>query len=145
VKRGYLLPLLAILLLAALPLLAACTAAHTEGLPEYAYRSDLSLKAYQIAVAQGELLAQMPCYCGCGADPRYKNLRDCFLDANGEFNSHAANCLICQQEAQDASQWREEGLSTKQIRERIDQNYEGRGKPTDTPPVVETAKPGDAG
>ena len=134
-KRRYLLLLLATTALVALPLLAACTAARTEGLPDYAYRSELSLKGYQIAVAQGDLLAQLPCYCGCGEDPRYKNLRDCFIDANGEFNSHAANCLICQQEAQDASGWREQGLSTKQIRERIDQTYEGRGKPTDTPPV----------
>ena len=118
-------------------ILAACASSGASGLPSYAYRSAAALKGYQIAVAQGDLLARMPCYCGCGQDPRYKNLRDCFMDEKGKFNSHGANCAICTDEAEDVEQWREEGLTAKQIREHIDGKYQGRGKPTDTPPVVE--------
>ena len=107
------------------------------GLPDYAYRSAMALKGYQIAVAEKDLLAVLPCYCGCGHDPQYKNLRDCFLDEKGEFRSHGANCEVCQEEARDAAGWKAQGLSPKEIRQRIDKAYEGRGKPTDTPPISE--------
>lgn len=141
-----------IAILAALLLLASCTSPTPEeatpqdsslqtpgpaGLPEYAYRSALALKGYQIATAERDLLARLPCYCGCGQDPQYQNLRDCFLDEEGEFRSHGANCQVCLEEAEDAAQWKVQGLSVKEIRDRIDGKYEGRGKPTDTPPVTE--------
>lgn len=74
----------------------------------------------------------------CGQDPeQYRNLRDCFMDEQGEFRSHGANCQVCLEEAEDAAQWRAQGLATKEIRDRVDGKYGGRGKPTDTPPVEE--------
>jgi hypothetical protein len=108
-----------------------------ESLPDYAYRSAAALKGYQIAVRENELLVRLPCYCGCGQDEQYRNLRDCFLDDKGEFRSHGANCQICLDETEDAAQWKGQGLPIKEIRARIDQKYEDRGKPTDTPPVAE--------
>ncbi len=108
-----------------------------EGLPDYAYRSATALKGYQIAVLEKDLLARLPCYCGCGQDPQFKNLRDCFLDAEGKFNSHGANCGVCVEEAMDAYTWKQQGMSVKEVRDRIDKEYEGRGKPTDTAPVTE--------
>lgn len=108
-----------------------------EGLPDYAYRSATALKGYQIAVLEMELLSNLPCYCGCGQDQKFQNLRDCFLDGDGTFNSHGANCGVCQEEAMDAVVWKKQGMSVKEIRGRIDRDYEGRGKPTDTPPVTE--------
>ncbi len=108
-----------------------------EGLPDYAYRSALALRGYQIAVKETALLTQLPCYCGCGQDPQqYLNLRDCFMDDQGEFRSHGANCQVCLEEAEDAAQWKDQGLSAREIRLRIDARYEGRGKPTDTPPIA---------
>ncbi len=109
--------------------------AEAPGLPDYAYRSAQATRGYQIALKERELLAKLPCYCGCGQDQKYKNLRDCFLDEQGEFNSHAANCQVCLEEAEGASRWKAQGLTTKAIRGQIDAAYEGRGKPTDTPPV----------
>ena len=106
-----------------------------EGLPDYAYRSAGALQGYQIAVMEKDLLAKLPCYCGCGQDKQFQNLRDCFLNEQGQFNSHGANCEICQEEAVDAMTWKKQGISTKGIRDRIDKAYEGRGEPTDTPPV----------
>ncbi len=106
-----------------------------EGLPDYAYRSAMSLRGYQIAVLERDLLAKLPCFCGCGQDEQYKSLRDCFLDDKGGFRSHGANCEVCLEEAQDAAFWKSQGMTTGEIRQKIDQAYEGRGKPTDTPPV----------
>ncbi len=139
-KRKGLLAVVAVLAL--LAILAGCERStpeepKPEGLPEYAYRSALAMKGYQTAVAEKELLARLPCYCGCGQDPQYQNLRDCFLEESGEFRSHGANCQVCLEEAQDAALWKSQGLTLKEIRDRIDSQYEGRGKPTDTPPVAE--------
>jgi hypothetical protein len=108
-----------------------------EGLPEYAYRSAQALRGYRIAVAEQELLSRLPCYCGCGEDPAYRNLRDCFIFEDGVFNPHGANCLVCLEQAEDAMKWKGQGLSTREIRERTDAEYRGRGTPTETPPVEE--------
>lgn len=107
-----------------------------DGLPDYAYRSAAALRGYQIAVAEKELISVLPCYCGCGEDDQYKNLLNCFVDDSGEYNPHGANCQVCLEEAEDALLWKTEGLSVKEIRSRIDEAYEGRGDPTDTPPVL---------
>jgi hypothetical protein len=105
--------------------------------PDYVYRSPMALRGYQIAVTESEMLARLPCYCGCGQDPEYTSLLDCFLDPDGGFRSHGANCQVCLEQAEDAAQWKSEGLSTKEIRDRTDAEYEGRGPPTDTLPVLE--------
>lgn len=113
------------------------TAPILTGLPEYAYRSSMAARAYGIAVGEQELLTAIPCYCGCGQDAeQYENLKDCFYAKDGEFRDHAANCQICLEETLDAAKWKGEGLSRAQIRDRIDKEYEGRGKPTDTPAVT---------
>lgn len=117
------------------PKSGSSAAAAVGELPEYAYRSALSLKGYQIAVRERELLSRLPCYCGCGADAQYQSLRDCFLNEDGLFNSHGANCQVCLEEAVDADDWKGRGRPVKEIRAKIDAKYQGRGKPTDTPPV----------
>lgn len=108
-----------------------------SGLPDYAYRSAQAARGYRIATAEKELLSVLPCYCGCGQDAEnYKNLSDCFFVQDGDFNSHAANCQICLEQAEDAARWKGEGLTRKEIRDRTDREYEGRGKATDTPPIA---------
>lgn len=103
--------------------------------PEFVYRSEDALKGYRIAVAYPEVLEFVPCYCGCKQDAeRYQSLKDCFIDRKtGEYDEHAAGCAICLEEAIDIGQWKKEGLSTKEIRQRIDEQYAERGEPTDTP------------
>lgn len=116
---------------------AGTAAPGPAGLPEYAYRSAQAVRGYQVAIAEKELLSVLPCYCGCGQDAEnYENLADCFFVPDGDFNSHAANCQICLEQAEDAARWKLEGLTTKEIRDRTDREYEGRGKPTDTPPIA---------
>jgi hypothetical protein len=120
--------------------LAGCGQARPGGdtqLPDYAYRSAQALQGYRMAVVEQELLARLPCYCGCGKDRSYRNLRDCFISAQGVFNPHGANCLVCIEQVEDAVVWKEQGLGTREIRTRTDIKYQGRGTPTDTPPVEE--------
>jgi len=105
--------------------------------PEFVYRSEESLEGYRIAAANQDVLEQIPCYCGCERDrEKYQNLKDCFYNREtGDFDEHAASCAICLEEARDVEQWQDEGLSLKEIRDRIDEKYQDRGTPTDTPPV----------
>ena len=103
--------------------------------PEFVYRSEDALKGYKIAVAYQDVLKFVPCYCGCQQDAeKYQSLKDCFIDRKtGEYDEHAAGCGICLEEAADISQWEKDGLTTLQIREKIDAKYQDRGTPTDTP------------
>lgn len=110
------------------------TATETN-FPEFVYRSEQSLEGYKIAVAFPETLKFVPCYCGCSQDPeKYQNLQDCFINRQtGDFDEHAAGCTTCLDEAMDIGQWQKEGLSNREIRDRIDAKYTERGEPTDTP------------
>lgn len=128
------------MLLTTLVLAAGCGSGDEVDIafPEFVYRSGESLEGYKIAAANQDILEQIPCYCGCQQDrEKYQNLKDCFYNREtGDFDEHAASCAICLEEARDVKQWKDEGLSLKEIRERIDSKYEGRGEPTDTPPVA---------
>lgn len=112
---------------------AALTA---EGLPRYAYRTEAALASYRFAVAEPALLAQLPCYCGCGKLPGFENLRDCFVNGAGQFNAHGSNCQTCTDEALDAKRMLGERRAVVEIRRAIDTAYQGRGTPTNTPPVA---------
>ena len=120
-------------------LLAGCggddASLTSEGLPRYAYRSEAALASYRYAVAQPDLLARFPCYCGCAKLGGFENLRDCFRNAAGQFNSHGANCETCTDEALDAKKMQAAGRPLGDIRRTIDATYRGRGVPTNTPPV----------
>lgn len=66
-------------------------------LPDFAYAATApkgSAKAYQFAVDFPDILAQIPCYCGCGQLDGHKNNLDCFIksrDGNKVvFDRHAA-------------------------------------------------------
>ncbi len=101
--------------------------------PAYAYNSAETLSAYKIAQRMPDVLATIPCYCGCGLTHEHKNLRDCFFNQDGSFNDHGSNCHVCAAEALDVSAWHEEGLSPEQIRTQIDAKYSEYGNPTETP------------
>jgi len=127
------------LLLLVLALLAAgCgeqAGSDDPAFPEFVYRSEESLDGYRLAAANQELFDRIPCYCGCRTDPeKYQSLKDCFYDRKtGGFDEHAAGCTTCLDEAMDIGQWRDEGFSPTEIRNRIDEKYTERGDPTDTP------------
>lgn len=137
-KRG---TLLASIVIGAL-VIAACSggnkAADSE-FPSFVYGSSESLASFRTAVANKDILAQMPCYCGCveTAEPKHKSLQQCFFKPEGGFEKHAAGCDLCGKEAVEVAQWHTEGKPAKEVRQLLDQKYSMYGKGTDTPPVTE--------
>lgn len=113
-------------------------ASSGQRFPPFVYASATSLETYRIAVAMPEVLAVLPCYCGCakpsaGQAP-HKNLKECFITPAGSFNEHAAGCDLCGKEALDAARWHKEGQSLREIRAATESKYREYGEPTDTPP-----------
>jgi hypothetical protein len=88
--------------------------------------------AYAFAVDHGDVLAWMPCYCGCAAMGHGSNL-DCFVqrhDANGvAFEEHASYCDVCVDIALQAKSLLGEGHSLLEIRQAIDATFGGGGAP----------------
>jgi hypothetical protein len=94
---------------------------------------------YQLALANPELLSQIPCYCGCRAV--HKNVKDCFVrevkaDGTVVWDNMGLACQICQDIVQDTRQLVRQNKSLVEIRAAIDQKYSRFGPATDTPPVV---------
>lgn len=65
--------------------------------PDFAYGPTTpkgTVKAYQFAIDHPELLAYIPCYCGCGQEAGHTSNLDCFIKKrNGNeitFDDHAA-------------------------------------------------------
>jgi hypothetical protein len=85
------------------------------------------LEAYQFAVANPDVLMQLPCYCGCG-DMGHTSNYSCYvqdqMDA-GEivFDTHALGCSICVDITQDAMRLIREGKSLPEIRTYVDDTY----------------------
>ena len=69
--------------------------------------------AYQAAKEIPEILAQLPCYCGCMQNFGHKSNLSCFHD------THGVECSMCQDIALDAHQMFKNGLSMDRILESI--------------------------
>jgi hypothetical protein len=92
--------------------------------------------AYAFALANPQILAWIPCYCGCGAMGHRSNL-DCFIvPGDGRslrFEEHASYCAVCVNEALMAKQLAADGKTLRQIRLAIDASFGSGGAPgTDT-------------
>ena len=114
------------------------SSATAEGpqFPAFVYSSQTSLGAYRLAVDNRELFSQMPCYCGCAMlDNPHQNLDQCFFMADGSFEMHAAYCTICADIATDAARWSQEGKTTAEVRQLVDEQFGDVGPATNTPPV----------
>jgi hypothetical protein len=84
-------------------------------------------QAYQFAVANPDVLQQLPCYCGCGAMGHTSNYA-CYVsgaDASGklQYDSHALGCSICVDITQDAMRMLKDGKSVPEIRSYVDETY----------------------
>ena len=91
-------------------------------------------EGYQFAVANSEILEQIPCYCGCGAMGHTSNY-SCYaegIDASGEtiFDGHALGCTICVDITQDTMRLLAQGKSITEIQAYVDQRYSQYGPPT---------------
>jgi len=95
---------------------------------------------YQLALANPEILSQIPCYCGCRAV--HKNVKECFVrevkpDGTVVWDDMGLACKICQDIVQDTRQMVRQNKPLVDIRTTIDQKYSRFGPSTDTPPVYQ--------
>lgn len=90
-------------------------------------------EAYQFAIANPDLLKNVPCYCGCAA-LGHKSNYDCFIKdapANGKivFDEHALGCSLCVDIAQDVLRMTRDGRAPPAIRSQIVNTYSQFGPP----------------
>ena len=106
---------------------AMATDARTP-LPAWASSNARTARAYHAAMRRPELFARIACYCGCMQSAlEHKNLRDCFLHADGTFEPHAAGCEVCVDQAIDADTWSRQMTSTEDILQRTSDKYDQFG------------------
>jgi hypothetical protein len=73
--------------------------------------------AYEAAKEVPQVLAQLPCYCGCMSSPGHKNNLDCFHD------EHGVECAMCQSIALDARDMWNDGYDIERIRQAVKDRY----------------------
>lgn len=88
-------------------------------------------EAYRFAVANPDVLEQMPCYCGCGGMGHTSNY-SCYVagendDGSPNFDNHALGCSICVDITVDAMRMLDEGKPLSEIRSYVDQTYSAFG------------------
>jgi hypothetical protein len=91
-------------------------------------------EAYQFAVANPEVLEQIPCYCGCGAMDHTSNYA-CFVADTGTdgevvYDNHALGCSICVDITQDTMRLLDQGKEIPEIFAFVDRAYARFGPPT---------------
>lgn len=140
-----LIPLLLLVLLLA-PLATGCSS-QSESDGTHSYRlapltqmsdeiqqaSATVREAYQFAVYNPDVLAELPCYCGCGAMGHTSNYSCYVQDGEGDeivYDNHALGCSICVDITQDAMRMLDEGKSVDEIYEYVDATYSRFGPAT---------------
>lgn len=89
-------------------------------------------QSYQFAVANPDVMHELPCYCGCGPIGHTSNY-SCYvaeqnLDGSVKtFDNHALGCSICVDITQDAMRLLREGKTVPDIRTYADQTYSKYG------------------
>jgi hypothetical protein len=91
-------------------------------------------EAYRFAIANPDVLQEIPCYCGCGAMGHTSNY-SCYAQgtvAEGtlRFDGHALGCSICVDITQDTMRLAGEGKTVADIKAYVDRRYSRFGPPT---------------
>lgn len=91
-------------------------------------------EAYQFAVANPDVLQQIPCYCGCGAMGHTSNyscyVADAGADGSITYDEHALDCGICVDISHDVKRLLAQGKSVAEIYTYIDGTYARFGPAT---------------
>ena len=113
-------------------------------LPAYA-RSPAVRPMYAYAVAKGEQLEFIPCYCGCAA-LQHRNVRDCYYEGTPPdrvvWRSHAANCNVCLDIVSMVMELGEAGRPLPEIRRLVDRAYSSLDGFQSTPTPLPPEQPG---
>jgi hypothetical protein len=96
---------------------------NDSNFPRYVYNSEKSLLAYRIAITIPDVMKAVPCTCGCTVIG-HTSSKDCFMNDNGSYSPHAANCDICQDIAIDAFKLFKRGYSIRKIQSILHKKYE---------------------
>ena len=88
-------------------------------------------QAYQFAVANPDVMKQIPCYCGCGKMGHTSNY-SCYVQSVDDkgavtFDTHALGCSICVDITQDTMRLFRQGKTVTEIKASIDQTYSKYG------------------
>lgn len=99
---------------------------------------------YAYAATHGELLAQIPCFCGCAARG-HRSVLNCFVsgfraDGTPSWTDHSFDCEMCVHIAREVMLMESQGLAVHQIQAAIDQQYSDAGLRTPTPVVSHGVK-----
>ena len=92
-------------------------------------------ETYRFAAANPDILKKIPCYCGCGPMGHDSNYA-CFWQEEGIVETHAMDCGLCVDIAQDTMSALRQGRPLAEIRDQIDADYARFGPSTDTPSVT---------
>src|SRR4030042_7096105 len=112
---------------------AAPNLASAEALPAEVRSAPVSVQqAYRFALANPDVLQQIPCYCGCGAMGHTSNY-DCYISGVGSdgqtaFDTHALGCSICVDITQDTMRLIKQGKSRSEER-RVGKECRSRWSP----------------
>jgi hypothetical protein len=110
----------------------ALAMAPMDGMPAEVQAAPLAVQeAYQFAVANPEVLSEIPCYCGCGG-LGHKSNYDCYVDSvdgSGGFtyDPHALNCAICVDITHDTMRSLRAGHTLAEARAHVDSTFARRG------------------
>ncbi len=110
----------------------AAPMAGMDGMPAAVKSAPTTVQqAYQFAVANPQVLQQIPCYCGCGNIGHTSNYA-CYVtstDAAGKvtYDDHALGCSICVDITQDVMRMQKQGQKLSDIRAAIDAKYSKYG------------------
>ena len=88
-------------------------------------------QAYQFAVANPEVMKQIPCYCGCGKIGHTSSY-SCYVqevDDKGTitYDTHALGCSICVDITLDTMRLLRQGKTVAEIKTFVDQTYSQYG------------------
>lgn len=106
--------------------------ASLDALPPELHAQPTSVQeAYRFAIANPEILKQVPCYCGCGSIGHTSNYQCYVLDENPngiiQIDNHALGCSICVDITRDVMRMLDEGKSIPDIKAYVDSTYSKYG------------------
>jgi hypothetical protein len=87
--------------------------------PSYFSKDPKAMAAYQVAKDMPEVLAELPCFCGCMTALGHKSNLFCFRD------EHGSGCSICEDVALDARDLHQKGFSIDRIKELVREHFSG--------------------
>jgi len=109
-------------------------AAHADMPADVREAPNAVSEAYRFAVANPDIVSEIPCYCGCGAMGHSSNY-SCYAEgtaATGDlvYDYHALGCGICVDITQDTMRMVRQGKSIVEVQDYVDEAYSKFGEPT---------------